>query len=171
MQNENHEKQKNQIKRNPTRGNTNNNQGQNNEQSFGYGNKEANPRKQMDNKEIDLDRSGVSRSTGTDHADFTTGQEAGSEGIQGTTQAGSQGQQGLGPNTEIQQQQPQTGQESGKSAGSVKQSSKEKMGTDEASGRDLGAASGSEQGNAAVQGGKGSIPQDMTGPDEKEPLH
>ena len=102
MQNENQENlnQTNDIKKNPSRDNRNINQGQNDEKKFDAENEqnrdvEINPSEQVDRKEIDLDRSGISTSKNEQTREFGGGRQS-DEGRGNSQQAGSQNLQGSG---------------------------------------------------------------------------
>ena len=112
MQNENLENQNqnqtNDIKKNPSRDNRNINQGQNDEKKFDAENEqnrdvEIDPSEQLDRKEIDLDRSGVSTSKNEQTREFGGGRQS-DEGRDSTQQAGSQNLQDSGQNQSSQNQ-------------------------------------------------------------------
>jgi hypothetical protein len=104
MQNENQENlnQSGNIKKNPSRDNRNINQGQNDEKKFDAENEsnrdvEINHSEQLDRKEIDLDRSGISTSQDRQTREFGGGKESG-QGQENIQQAGKQNVQGVDQN-------------------------------------------------------------------------
>lgn len=180
MPNENIENQNNQVKRNPTRNNTNVNQGQTNEKTFSGQNPshgvEINPGTQVDRTEIDLDRNGVSNAEGAGTNNFGSGDEA----DQGSEQQGSdneaqrlQSSRGAdGANSQVQQQQPQapqaeqqqSQQQSGEPSGRVKEDTASMTGTgmDDDEDDELDTDEDAEQINAAG-GNNGGMGANQTG--------
>jgi hypothetical protein len=101
MENENLENQSGNVKQNPSRDNQNINQGQSNEKKFGS---DDTSKKEVGNKDVNLDRSGISSPKTSESADFSGGEQ----------------------NREQQQQQQQPGQ--GQSQGQGEKKSSESSG-------------------------------------------
>lgn len=110
MENLNTDKQPNQIKRNPTRFNTNVKEGKTDEKTFdsqtGQNRNVENNSTELANDETNLDRSGIGNTTGSEDADFSGGEKDYEKNV--TLQGDGQ----------VEQQQAQ--QQSGESSGRVK---------------------------------------------------
>lgn len=164
MQNENVENQPNQIRRNPSRDNTNVNQGQSNEKRFNEDNSENRSLEiysaEGDSSNADVESGGVSDSDSDSSRQFSGGEATLERGFSsGQSSEQSSGQQGQQEQQQAQQQQPDgvkgdpeksgAGAGYGQSAGTntTGQDDQSLMGEDNDQNRTSGTAPGSGIGN------------------------